>query len=110
MDIKLKEQFLKNWKKYFGDAELPATFYYSNDDGDSEYAGCGSIIHYPYLEKDSEKPRAVIGMFDPSARHCVPADPLTFAVPIVIFNKMINYMKESFLITQTWTKIIKRIT
>lgn len=43
--------------------------------------GCGSIVHYPYLEKDSARPRAVIGMFDPSARKCVAADILTFSVP-----------------------------
>ena len=36
-------------------------------------AGCGSIIHYPYLESLTERQRAVIGLFDPSARPCVPA-------------------------------------
>jgi Uncharacterised ArCR, COG2043 len=72
-------------------------------------AGCGSIVHYPYLEKDKERPRAVIGMFDPSARPCVPADILSFAVPMVKFEKMIQYMEESFLITGTWETIRKRI-
>lgn len=69
-------------------------------------AGCGSIVHYPYLEKESKRPRAVIGMFDPSARPCVPKDTLTFAVPMIKFKKMIDYMEESFIITNTW-KIIK---
>jgi len=72
-------------------------------------AGCGSIVHYPYFEKDSERPRAVIGMFDPSARPCVPKDTLTFAVPMVKFLKMIDYMEESFLITETWNNVMKRI-
>lgn len=72
-------------------------------------AGCGSIVHYPYLEKDAERPRAVIGMFDPSARPCVPKDILSFAVPMIKFEKMINYMDESFLITDTWKKLNKRI-
>ncbi len=72
-------------------------------------AGCGSIIHYPYLEIDSDRPRAVIGMFDPSARPCVPQDMLTFAVPIVKFEKMIGYMDESFLITPTWETVMKRL-
>jgi hypothetical protein len=71
--------------------------------------GCGSIIHYPYLEKDAERPRAVIGLFDPSARPCVQKDILSFAVPMIKFEKMIDYMEESFLITETWTKIRKRI-
>jgi len=26
-------------------------------------AGCASIVQYPYLEKDSDRPRCVIGMF-----------------------------------------------
>ncbi|MGD0343058.1 MAG: DUF169 domain-containing protein [Bacteroidales bacterium] len=72
-------------------------------------AGCGSVIHYPYLEKDNERPRAVIGMFDPSARPCVSAEELTFAVPMVKFLKMISYMDESFLITDSWKKVQKRI-
>ena len=73
-------------------------------------AGCGSIVYYPYLESKSERQRAVIGMFDPSARTCVPENVLTFAVPYNKFEKMIGYMEESFLITGTWTTIRKRIT
>ena len=53
--------------------------------------------------------RAVIGMFDPSARPCVPANVLTFAVPYSRFEKMVSYMEESFLITGTWDTIKKRI-
>lgn len=72
-------------------------------------AGCGTIIHYPYLESLSERPRAVIGMFDPSARPCVPENILTFAIPMKRFEKMIGYMEESFLITGTWTAVRNRI-
>jgi uncharacterized protein (DUF169 family) len=72
-------------------------------------AGCGTIVHYPYLESRKENPRAVIGMFDPSARPCVPENVLTFAVPMVRFEKMIGYMDETFLITPTWTAVRKRI-
>lgn len=72
-------------------------------------AGCGSIVHYPYLESLSDRQRAVIGMFDPSARPCVPENTLTFAVPMLRFKKMISYMEESFLITGTWTTLKKRI-
>jgi len=71
--------------------------------------GCGSIIHYPYLEKDKEISRAVLGMFDPSARPCVPKDTLSFSVPFNRFVQMIGFMKESFLITDTWDKVQKRI-
>ena len=72
-------------------------------------AGCGSIVYYPYMEIKSERPRAVIGMFDPSARPCVPKDVLTFAVPMVKFEKMIGYMEETFLITGTWKTVMDRL-
>jgi uncharacterized protein (DUF169 family) len=73
-------------------------------------AGCGTIVHYPYLEIKREIPRAVIGMFDPSARPCVPENMLTFAVPMVRFERMIGYMEETFFITPTWETVRKRIT
>ena len=72
-------------------------------------AGCGSLVYFPYVEKDSRRPRAVIGMFDASARPCVPEELLTFSVPMVKFEKMIGYMDESFLITDSWKKVQKRI-
>lgn len=71
--------------------------------------GCGSIVYYPYMEKNKERPRAVLGMFDPSARPCVPKNYLSFSVPMVKFEKMIGYMEESFLITHTWKNLQKRI-
>ena len=55
------------------------------------------------------RPRGVLGLFDPSARPCVPTNILTFSVPMVKFAKMIDYMDESFLITGTWDKVRKRI-
>lgn len=72
-------------------------------------AGCGSLVYFPYIEKDSIRPRAVIGMLDVSARPCVPEGVLTFSVPMVKFTKMISYMDESFLITDSWKKLQKRI-
>jgi hypothetical protein len=73
-------------------------------------AGCATIIAYPYLEKDAERPRAVIGMFDPSARPCVSKDTLSFAIPMIKFCKMIDYWEESFMITNTWKLVKNRIT
>jgi hypothetical protein len=72
-------------------------------------AGCGSLVYFPYIEKDSQRPRAVMGMFDVSARPCVQEGVLTFSVPMIKFTKMINYMDESFLITDSWKKVQKRI-
>ena len=72
-------------------------------------SGCASIVQYPYLEIKSAKPRAVIGMFDVSARPFVPADVLTFAAPMSKFKRMVDNMEESFLITPSWAQVQKRI-
>ena len=73
-------------------------------------AGCASIIQNPYLEKDSDHPRGIIGMFDVSARPYVSADELTFAAPMNKFEKMVGNMEESFLVTESWKKVQKRIS
>jgi len=73
-------------------------------------AGCATIISYPYFEIDSESPRGIIGMFDISARPFVRKEELTFAVPMKKFVTMIENMDESFLITESWNKIKKRIS
>jgi uncharacterized protein (DUF169 family) len=72
-------------------------------------SGCSSIVQYPYMEKDSNAPRGVIGMFDVSARPFVPENMLTFSTPMSKFVRMIDNMEESFLITPSWSKIQKRI-
>ncbi len=73
-------------------------------------AGCGSMVQYPYFEKESDRPRAVLGMFDVSARPFVSENILSFSVPIKKFETMVNNMEESFLITPSWNKIHKRIS
>ncbi|MCF8302959.1 MAG: DUF169 domain-containing protein [Bacteroidales bacterium] len=72
-------------------------------------SGCGSIVLYPYQEKNKENPQSIIGMFDPSARPYVPKERFTFATPMKRFEQLIGYMDESFLITDTWKTIHKRI-
>lgn len=72
-------------------------------------SGCSTIVQYPYMEKDSESPRSVIGLFDVSARSFIPKDALTFATPMTKFLQMIDNMEESFLITRSWAQVRKRI-
>lgn len=72
-------------------------------------SGCSSIVSYPYREMTSENPRAVIGMFDPSARPFVPKNTLSFAVPVKRLIEMVDNIEESFLTTATWQTIRKRI-
>jgi hypothetical protein len=89
-------------------------FRFDEIDRDIVYApfgsGCSTIVQYPYFEKISYHPRAVIGMFDPSARPYVPKNVITFSVPMRKFITMIENMEESFLITRTWGNIQKRIS
>ncbi|MBN2082361.1 DUF169 domain-containing protein [bacterium] len=72
-------------------------------------AGCGSIVHYPYIEATTGSNRPVLGMFDVSARPCVPANVLTLTIPLAKLESMVGYMDESFLITESWNKVRKRI-
>ncbi|MGO8703850.1 MAG: DUF169 domain-containing protein [Candidatus Brocadiia bacterium] len=72
-------------------------------------AGCGAITLYPYLEKDRNPPRSVIGMFDISARPFVPACTISFATPMAKFERMVENMGESFLTTASWARVKRRI-
>ena len=95
---------------------LSGLFTLANFDESDPYAviapfssGCGSIVYYPYQELQSQHSRAVLGMFDVSARPCVPSGVLTFAVPWPKFVRMVDNMDESFLITESWHKVRSRI-
>ena len=72
-------------------------------------SGCGSIISYPLAERDRDEPKAVLGMFDVSARPFVKKGVLSFAAPMRKFAQMIEDMDESFLITGSWEKVSRRI-
>jgi uncharacterized protein (DUF169 family) len=72
-------------------------------------SGCASIIQYPYNEKLKGTHRAVVGMFDITARPFVSHDTLTFAVTMERFQRMVYNMPQSFLIAPVWQQIRKRI-
>jgi hypothetical protein len=72
-------------------------------------AGCASIVQYPCLEQAKERPKAVLGTFDVSARPWVQRDVLTFAIPMKKFERMIGDMEESFLITPSWDRVRARM-
>jgi len=72
-------------------------------------AGCGSIVKYPFLENGTDRPRAVLGSFDVSARPFVPKTELSFAVPMRKFLPMIENMEQSFLTTKSWKPLQRRI-
>ena len=72
-------------------------------------SGCSSIVQYPFLEKNSVRQRVFLGLFDVSARPFVPEDTLSFSVPMRKFERMIHNMEESFLTTNSWKAVQKRI-
>lgn len=72
-------------------------------------SGCSVIIQQPFLEGRSGTPRAVVGMFDVSARTSVDENTLSFSVPMSKFRRMVGNMEESFLITESWREVQNRI-
>jgi hypothetical protein len=73
-------------------------------------AGCQTIGIYPYQEAQAERPRAVVGLTDLSARVYIRkqlADNLmTFTVPLAMFKEMENNVAGSFLERPTWQGLL----
>jgi hypothetical protein len=72
-------------------------------------SGCSAIVHHPWFQGEQENPKAILGMFDASARPCVPENTLSFAIPMRKFITMVWNMDDSFLITNTWNTVKKRL-
>jgi uncharacterized protein (DUF169 family) len=72
-------------------------------------SGCSTILTYPLKEAEEEHPRAIIGMFDVSARPMVEKDILTLAMPYSVFLKLLENVSGSFLQTESWKKVLQRI-
>lgn len=72
-------------------------------------SGCGSIFEAVTRESERRDQRCILGMFDVSARPYVKENELSFAIPWERFIVMLNNMDESFLTTESWQKVQKRI-
>lgn len=72
-------------------------------------SGCGTMLTYPLKEAEEGQPRATLGMFDISARPMVEEDMLTLAMPYSLFLKLLKNISGSFLETESWKKVLKRI-
>jgi hypothetical protein len=72
-------------------------------------SGCATIIYYPFQEINAERPRAVLGSFDVSARPFLSPGELTLAIPWPKFIHMVENMDESFLITNSWKAVQARM-
>jgi len=71
-------------------------------------SGCGSIVSEPRAQALESEPKAVLGMFDPSARGSVNKNHLTFAVPWRMFIEMLENIPGSFVEIEPWVKIKSR--
>jgi uncharacterized protein (DUF169 family) len=74
-------------------------------------AGCQTIGIYPYREAESDRPRAVVGLTDLSARVYIRKqlgdNLLSFAMPFALFREMEANVEGSFLQRHTWQELLK---
>jgi len=76
-------------------------------------AGCQNIGIYPYREARSDRPRAVVGLTDLSARVNVrkqlrDGNFMTFAAPFALFEEMERNIPGSFLERHTWQSLLPK--
>jgi uncharacterized protein (DUF169 family) len=73
-------------------------------------AGCQSMGIYPFREARSERPRAVLGLNDISARVAIKQllteDLMSFAMPLSLFREMEENVSGSFLERPTWKRLL----
>ena len=72
-------------------------------------AACGSLVVWPRKFMAQGKMKAVIGGWDPSARKFFKTDELSFSIPFDMFCRMLLRFEESFLHTETWKTVRKKI-
>lgn len=72
-------------------------------------AGCSSIVTWPLKYLAQGELKAVVGGWDPSERKFMKPDELTFSVPTQMFERMLDRWQQSFLTTNTWAQVKKRI-
>lgn len=72
-------------------------------------AGCQSTCLLPWSEASEEKPSAIVGMLDISARPVIDADLLSFSMPLSLFKEMESNVPGSFLDKHAWEKVAKRL-
>jgi hypothetical protein len=72
-------------------------------------AACGSLCTWPLKYLNEGRKKAVIGGWDPSARKFFKTDELSFTVSFVFFMEMLDKFENSFLKTDTWKVVQKKI-
>lgn len=87
--------------------------FYDNDADDAVSvrfaSGCCSIVTFAVNENRKNGRSCFVGMLDPSARPLVPADELTFVIPVSRFREMMRTMEDSALFRKAYSIVKKRI-
>lgn len=87
--------------------------FYDNDADDAVSvrfaSGCCSIVTFAVNENRKNGRSCFVGMLDPSARPLVPADELSFVIPISRFREMMRTMEDSALFRKAYSIVKKRI-
>ena len=72
-------------------------------------SGCGQAVLYPLATEEHGDKTCYIGMTDPSARKVIGSGQLSFSIPYSRFLEMEREAEGSFLTTDTWEVIKRRI-
>lgn len=87
--------------------------FYDNDADDAVSvrfaSGCCSIVTFAVNENRKNGRSCFIGMLDPSACPLVPANELTFVIPVSRFREMMRTMEDSALFRKAYSIVKKRI-
>lgn len=72
-------------------------------------SGCANIISWPLHYLEAGTPKAVLGGLDPSARKFHKTDELTMAIPLELYERMLEAMPESALTAEgAWPNVRKK--
>lgn len=72
-------------------------------------AACGSLAIWPAHYHARGQLKAVLGGWDPSARKFFKTDELSISIPFDMFVEMLKRYEASFLGTETWQTVLKKI-